>query len=102
MEVFIHCVLLASWLLCRFGTAYLLFGARVRTGFIIGVGGSLHLLLNSLEVTLIESLKIKFVKLVGLHLDPLEVLFTGFFSCFLKLLVIVSRSVTLLINFFFI
>ena len=80
-EIFVHHLLLVSWFISGLGPAYILFdtSARFRFGTRVGVGGVLNLLQNYLEVTFLESLWRKFIKLVGFHLGPLELLITGFF-----------------------
>ena len=77
LEVSIYFVLLASCFLCGFGLAYFFFDARVGIVARIGVGGVLHFFWDSIEVTLIKSLRIKFEKLVSLYLCPLKFLLTG-------------------------
>ena len=82
LEVFIQCTLLESWFLRVFGPAYFVLdnrlGIRVRVVF--------HFLRDSIEVTLLETLRSNFVKRIGFPLDPLELIFQHF-SCLLKLLV---------------
>ena len=79
-EVFIHYAPLASCFLWGFGPAYFLFNTRVLIGDFIGVRvrGFLNLLRDSLEITILDIFGSKFLKLVGLRLDPLEFPFTGF------------------------
>ena len=77
LRIFIHCALLVSWFLCRSGPAICLFDARVIFGVGIGVGGVINFLCDSPEVALIENLRSKFVILVGLYLEPLELLLPG-------------------------
>ena len=75
LKVFIHCVILTNCFLHRFGAVDLLFDSRSGIGVGIRSGRVIHFLLDYLEVTIIRRLRIKFIKLISLHLDPIEYLF---------------------------
>ena len=67
LEFFINHAFLVRLFIHGFGLAGFLFFTR----FGIGFGRIFHFNHDYLDVTLLESLRSKFLKLVGIHLDPL-------------------------------
>ena len=79
-EISANHTLLARWFLSGIGPTYILFDAsvRLRVGIRVRVKGVHHILHDYLEVTILEGLWRKFIKLVGLYLVPLEIIFPDF------------------------